>query len=318
MSARLELVLRQAWTSRGPLASLLWPVSLIYGALWRLRAAHWRRQPPPRLPVPVVVVGNVIAGGAGKTPVTVALVRDLLAHGHRPGVVSRGYGRQGVGVLAVTAASTAQAVGDEPLLIARATGVPVHVGTARVDAARTLLAANPGVDVLVCDDGLQHLALARDAEVVVFDDRGTGNGWLLPAGPLREPWPRPQTGIPQIVVDTSSRRLAVEALADLAGRPVAALAGIARPETFFGMLRDQGLALSTTLALRDHADFAADWPALRQQLRRAPLWLCTEKDAVKLMPLLGEGDPEVRAVPLEVALDPGFFAQVREALSSRS
>lgn len=316
--ARLERVLRQAWASRGPLACLLWPLSVLYGLLWRLRAAHGRRNPVPGLPVPVVVVGNVIVGGAGKTPVTIALVRDLQAHGWRPGVVSRGHGRQATGVLAVTPDSTAQAVGDEPLLIARATGVPVQVGAARAGAARALLATHPDVNVIVCDDGLQHLALARDIEVVVFDDRGTGNGWLIPAGPLREPWPRPQVGIPQIVVDTSRRRLAAGSLAGLEGRPVGALAGIARPEAFFAMLRDQGLTLSSTLPLADHADFAASWPGLRERLRQAPLWLCTEKDAVKLQPLLGPGDPEVRAVPLAVTLDPDFFARVRDALSSRS
>ena len=314
VGARIELGLRRAWTSRGPLAWLLWPLSLIYGALWQLHAARWRRQPPPRLPVPVVVVGNVIAGGAGKTPVTIALVHDLLAHGWRPGVVSRGHGRQTAGNQAVSTQSAAQAVGDEPLLIARATGVPVQVGVQRVEAARELLAAYPEVNVIVCDDGLQHLALPRDVEVVVFDDRGTGNGWLLPAGPLREPWPRPVTGATQIVVETTRRQLDAEALAGLGQRPVAALAGIARPEVFFNMLRREGLVLTTTLPLPDHADFAADWPALRERLRQAPLWLCTEKDAVKLLPLLGTGDPEVRAVPLQVALDPTFFAAVRQAL----
>ena len=99
---------------------------------------------------------------------------------------------------------------------------------------------------------------------------------------------------------------------------MAALAGIARPEAFFGMLREQGLVLSATLPLPDHADFDADWPALRQRLRQAPLWLCTEKDAVKLLPLLGEGDPEVRAVPLELLLVPEGFERVRQALSSRT
>lgn len=316
MGARLERGLRQAWGTRGLLARLLWPLSCLYGALWRIRASHWRRHPPPPLPVPVVVVGNVIAGGAGKTPITIALVQDLLAHGWQPGVVSRGHGRQSTLNQTVSSDSRAQAVGDEPLLIARATGVPVRVGVRRADAARELLAEHPATNVIVCDDGLQHLALARDVEVVVFDDRGTGNGWLLPAGPLREPWPRPATGKPQIVVDSSRRHLAPEALADLRGQTVGALAGIARPEAFFEMLRAQGLRLSTTLPLPDHADFAAQWPALQGRLRQAPVWLCTEKDAVKLLPLLGAGDPQVRAVPLQVELDPGFLGAVRGALSS--
>ena len=113
LRARLELGLRRTWASRGPLARVLWPLSLVYGVLWRLRADRWRRHPPPRLPVPVVVVGNVIAGGAGKTPVTIALVRDLQAHGWSPGVVSRGHGRRTTDIRPVAADSTAQAVGDD-------------------------------------------------------------------------------------------------------------------------------------------------------------------------------------------------------------
>lgn len=325
MGARFERGLRQVWASRGPLAWLLWPLSRVYGLLWwlRQRSSH----APEHLPVPVVVVGNVIAGGAGKTPVTLAVVRDLQAHGWTPGVVSRGYGRRSQAIQAVTPESLAGDTGDEPLLIARSTGVPVWVGARRVEAARAMLAARPAVDVIVCDDGLQHRALARDVELVVFDDRGTGNGWLLPAGPLREPWPRPASAATEIVVHTTTRRLADRAvnrhghtvvLDSLAGQHVAALAGIARPEAFFGMLQARGLTLARTLPLPDHAELAAGWPELRQRLHAAPLWLCTEKDAVKLFPLLRDGDPEVLAVPLVVELAPEVLAQVRLALSSRS
>src|SRR5690606_24360938 len=124
------------------------------------------------------------------TPVTLALVRHLRDRGWHPGVVSRGYGRRTRDVREVLPASSPAEVGDEPLLIARAAGVPVFVGRQRAQAGRALLAAHPRTDILVCDDGLQHLALARDLEVCVFNDEGAGNGWLLPAGPLREPWPR--------------------------------------------------------------------------------------------------------------------------------
>ena len=142
------------------------------------------------------MVGNVVVGGAGKTPATVAIVQHLRKTGHRPGVVSRGYGRRSKhsdrlnDVLQVGPDTPADTSGDEPALISRATGVPVFVGRSRIAAGRALLEAFPDTTVLVCDDGLQHLALHADVAVAVFDERGIGNGWLLPAGLLREPWPR--------------------------------------------------------------------------------------------------------------------------------
>ncbi len=338
---RLADTLRHAWLGRGALACALWPLSLLYRLLWHVRQAlyRWGVRPVYRAPVPVVVVGNVIAGGAGKTPVTIALVRHLQARGWHPGVVSRGHGRATQDCRAVMPDSTAQEVGDEPLLIARVTGAPVMVAARRGQAAQALLRQQPQVDVLLCDDGLQHLALARDLEVVVFDDRGPGNGWLLPAGPLREPWPRARAKARQLVLvngrpgtaprgvdgpcveralgplahDRSGQTLALSALRQ---QPLGALAGIARPEVFFDMLERQGLAPHPTLALPDHADFASSWPALRQRLRAAPVWLCTEKDAVKLFPLLADDDPRLLAVPLELRPGPAFLAALDEALSS--
>lgn len=187
--------LQQAWLRRGALAWALWPVSCVMALLVGLRrlasARGWLGS--HRLPVPVLVVGNRIVGGAGKTPVTIAILQHLQARGLRPGVLSRGYG------VAIdptaprlldqdTAHSMGAAdTGDEPWLIYRRTGVPVAVGPRRWVAGLRLLQAHPEVDILVCDDGLQHLALQRDIEVTVFDERGAGNGWLLPAGPLREP-----------------------------------------------------------------------------------------------------------------------------------
>jgi len=206
------------------------------------------------LPVPVLVVGNVMVGGVGKTPITMALVKHLTEQGWRVGVLSRGYGRRTTGIQAVTPTSLAPDVGDEPLLIARRCQVPVFVGASRVDAGHALLAQHPEVQVLVCDDGLQHWQLARDLELCVFDERGVGNGHLLPAGPLRENWPRkamPHNAVPCWVLKTSGdvgphefavqRRLAdVAVQADGTQRPlsswghtpVQALAGIAKPEVF--------------------------------------------------------------------------------------
>ncbi len=142
-----------------------------------------------RLAVPVVVVGNLIVGGAGKTPTVMATVAALRRAGWHPGIVSRGYRGSAGGVLEVGERTPASVCGDEPLLLLRRTGVPVVVGADRVAAGRHLLQIHPTVDIVVADDGLQHLALRRDVQIIVFDERGTGNGWLLPAGPLREPLP---------------------------------------------------------------------------------------------------------------------------------
>lgn len=317
----LHAILPRIWLQRRPLAWLLLPVSWLYGALWRLRGLAYRQgwlySAHPGMPV--VVVGNVVAGGAGKTPTTIALVHHLRRLGLQAGVVSRGHGRRGADTRAVLDNSAADAVGDEPLLIRRRTGAPVWVGASRLEAARALLEAHPEVQLLVCDDGLQHLALQRDLEICVMDDRGVGNGWLLPAGPLREPWPRPV----DLLLHTQGhsdgsgyaarRQLASEAvngrgetcaLASLAAQPVDAVAGLARPEAFFGMLRTCGLTLADTHALPDHHDFA-DWTVTAT---RRPL-LCTEKDAVKLW----AHQPEAWAVPLEMVPEAAFW----RALESR-
>lgn len=342
MNAATESALRQAWQARGPLARLLYPLSLLYRVLLAARrlmyAWGWRRT--VRLQVPVLVVGNVVVGGAGKTPTTIAVVRHLLARGWRPGVVSRGHGRQGNAAAAVGAQSRPADTGDEPLLLQRATGVPVWVARDRAAAGRALLQAHPAVDVIVCDDGLQHLALARDLEVVVFDDRGLGNGWLLPAGLLREPWPR-RSDVPALVLHqqwrpsqpfcpgfVARRALGDEAvdgqgqptaLAALANNPapLCALAGIARPEVFFDMLAERGLTLAQRWPLPDHADLGALWPDLLPQCPPGATVLCTEKDAVKLWPLLGVTSPRVLAVPLVLTPEPDFFAALDAQLSSK-
>ena len=266
--------LQRAWLHRGALACLLWPLSMLYAALFALRRWLYRRGwlQTGHVPVPVIVIGNVIAGGAGKTPVVMAVVRHLQARGLRAGVVSRGYGRRTDDCREVLGESDPQDVGDEPALIHRATGAPVFVARRRIDAARALLARHPAVQVIVSDDGLQHLALGRDIEVCVFDDRGVGNGWRLPAGPLRERWPRScdlvlHSGAHPAFEGgyTATRGLADDAVASdgqrvpldvLAAKPVIALAAIARPQAFFDMLRAQGFVLAQTIALPDHFDFA--------------------------------------------------------------
>jgi tetraacyldisaccharide 4'-kinase len=332
---------------RGWPARCLWPLSQLYAALMRLR--RWLYAlglfTTERLPVPVIVVGNVVVGGAGKTPTVVALVQHLQAQGWQPGVVSRGFGRRSSATLSVQASTPAALCGDEPVLIQRATGVPVFVGARRADAARALLRAHPAVDLLLCDDGLQHLALWRDLSVVVFDERGTGNGWQLPAGLLREAWPGAYrnaaqntvvlrqhrqglaaTAVPlpsgRVVFD-AVRRLgdqvrapdgSVQALAALQGLPLTALAGIARPQAFFEMLRARGLTIQREVALPDHADASAyaEWAQHPGTL------VCTEKDAVKLFAALAGSSPgqapSVWAVALELQVDAAFFSAVRARL----
>lgn len=326
--------LQHSWWSPAPdaLARCLAPLSALYG-----RAAAWRsRKPGTSVGVPVVVVGNLIVGGAGKTPCVIAIAQSLRAAGWTPGIVSRGYGRceHGRAPVEVTRETPAELAGDEPLLLHLRTGAPVVVARERVEAARTLLARHPEVNLLLCDDGLQHRALARDLEIWVFDERGAGNGLLLPAGPLREPLPAavpphalvlynaaaPSTPLPGW---TGQRRLAgVVTLADwwhgsaaaqpldaLRGRRLAAAAGLANPERFFGMLEAAGLQIER-LPLRDHHDFAAlPWPPGSEVV-------VTEKDAVKLRP--GRpGTERVWVAALDFRPDPALLAAVHAALPSR-
>lgn len=339
----LRQVLMRAWTRSGPLAWLLWPVSLLFGALVLARQGFYRAGffKSRSIGVPVIVVGNVVAGGAGKTPVVMALVQHLQARGLRAGVVSRGYGRRTQDCREVHADSPASEVGDEPALVKRTTSAPVFVARQRFEAASALIKQHPGIDIIVCDDGLQHYGLQRDIDVCVFDDRGVGNGFLLPAGPLREPWPRRSffchcgpagTRPAQLVLHTGAHpafggftsqralsRCAVRAdgtrrmLAELAQsekRPLLALAAIARPEVFFAMLRAQHLTLALTLALPDHYDFDG-WvrPADRDYLL-----ICTEKDAVKLW----ARHPDALAVALEFSPEPAFLAALDNLLPAKA
>jgi tetraacyldisaccharide 4'-kinase len=318
--------LQQAWMRRGALACLLWPVSSLYGLLVRIRRAAYAAgvAASHRPPVPVIVVGNLVAGGAGKTPVVVAVVQHLQERGIRPGVVSRGHGRASRGSVEVTATSQPRDSGDEPLLIARRCGVPVVVDADRPSAVRKLLESHPDVQAIVSDDGLQHLALQRDIEILVFDERGVGNGWLLPAGPLREP-PRRKADIvlrpatrPDIAGHAVRRRLASRAvradgaqrtLADFAGEPCIALAAIAQPQAFFTMLRQAGVSLADTIALPDH-DAISELPV--RAVAAHPL-LCTEKDAAKIWRLR----PDAWAVPLEVEIEASFWRELDALLDAK-
>ena len=314
--------MRNIWRSRNLAACAFLPAAALYGALSGLQRKlyQWGIKKSQHPGVPVLVVGNVIAGGAGKTPVTLSTVAHLKARGFKPGIISRGYGRNTGDCREATPQSLPQDVGDEPLQMVRSSGVPVFVARQRVDAARALLAAYPDTNILVCDDGLQHHALARDLEICVFNNEGIGNGWLLPAGPLREPWPRRVSAVlysaAQPPLGTTSdipsfqlqRQLAPYALRsngeqvplkDLQDTPLHALAAIARPEDFFTMLRAQSLHLSSTEALPDHYNFES-WKCPSDGQLTV---ICTEKDAAKLWQIM----PEALAVPLQLQVDQGYF-----------
>lgn len=293
----MSAVLTREWQRRGPVAIALWPLSLLYRALVAVRRTLYRVGLRKRtvLPVPVIVVGNIFVGGTGKTPFAIWLVERLRERGFHPGVISRGYGAQPDGAVEVLPSSSPAEVGDEPLLIAQKTRAPVVVGRRRVLAAQRLLACHPEVDVIISDDGLQHYALGRTVEIQLSDVRGHGNGWLLPAGPLREPASRRSdfhvvngsTGADARVhrmmlvgdhaeqIADRSRRMPLASLP--ASARVAAVAGIGHPPRFFDMLAAQGVRLSQTVALPDHHSYSADDFAGID----ADIILMTDKDAVK-------------------------------------
>ena len=337
LAAWLETLLaRQWWQPRVSLLALcLWPLSLLYGGLAALRRVIAVR--PQALPVPLLVVGNLIAGGAGKTPTVIALVAAFRAAGRRPGVISRGQGRHDGAVREVSPADEAQAVGDEPLLIRRRTSEPVWVGRDRAEAARALCARHPHVDVLIADDGLQHAGLAPDAALIVFDDRGIGNGLLLPAGPLRQTLParlssrtrvlytgsRASTTLPGTIAQgkisvawplaawqqgDAASSVVLGALRD---RPLLAVAGLAAPEKFFTALEEAGLSIER-LALPDHYAYRTlPWAADRTDV------ITTEKDAVKLDPRR-LGLTRVWVVPLDLQLPAGLADELLTLLRPAS
>ncbi|SFD05345.1 tetraacyldisaccharide 4'-kinase [Massilia yuzhufengensis] len=340
MAHSLESTLTRAWLRRGPLALALLPLALVFRLLSGLRALLYRLgiKRGGRLPVPVIVVGNIFIGGTGKTPLTIWLAEALRAAGMRPGVISRGHGGAQSAPRAVTPQSDPREVGDEPLLIAARAGCPVVVGRRRFEAGRALLAAYPEVDVLITDDGLQHYALGRDIEIVLFDGRGVGNGWLLPAGPLREPPSRRRdftvVNAPEIspalaesvggqpfrmqlaggFAEPLARPGQQLPLAQLMGKRIVAAAGIGNPGRFFAMLRAAGLQVGE-LPLPDHHDFL-DRPFDGVD---ADVILITEKDAVKCRQLDNlKDDPRLWVVPVTARIDPALAEQIVEKCRGRS
>ena len=315
--------LQRLWYQRQPLwlFVLLAPLSCLFFLLVSLRRALYRMRVlrSQKVGVPVIIVGNITVGGTGKTPFVGWLARRIEASGARVAVVLRGYGGDtNQTARQVTPAMRVDDVGDEALIHAARSASIVVVGADRVAAAR--LAVSLGAEVIVCDDGLQHYRLHRDCEICVLDERrGTGNGWLLPAGPLREPASRLRR------VDLIVRTVRNEASAGQSGEkevrsygrihraislmgneerdlrsfadePIHALAGIGHPEAFFSALRHAGLSIHEHV-FPDHATYTRrdiDFPDDRPVLM-------TEKDAVKCRSF---ADARHWFVPLQVALEP--------------
>lgn len=344
------------WRQRGLGALLLWPLSCLFGALSGVRRWGYRRNwwSSTRLPRPVLVVGNRIVGGAGKTPTTIAILQHLQSHGWHPGVLTRGYKAEASRhprPLLLNAQSqdqlSAPDTGDEPLLIWRRTQVPVMIDPLRARGGQALLKLHPEIDILICDDGLQHLALQRDIEVIVYDERGQGNGWLLPAGPMREPLhtpptpglmaapivlynaDRPSTSLPGYCAQRStaplislqawwqggtSERNATPLLTpeQQGSEPIWALAGIAQPDRFFAQLKALGWRIRG-LPLPDHADLSEmPWPEDVAHV------FVTEKDAVKLSPeQVRRHRPltQVWVVSLNFQPEPAFWTALDQALN---
>jgi tetraacyldisaccharide 4'-kinase len=334
------------WYQRrlSPFLVLLLPLSWVFGLLVRVRRRLYGcgLMRSYRLSVPVVVVGNLTVGGAGKTPLVLWLVERLKEQGWRPGIISRGYRGAADEALAVTPAGDPSIVGDEPILLARRGGVPVFVGRDRVGAGRSLLSAHPECDVLVSDDGLQHYRLQRSVEIAVFDGRGAGNGRLLPAGPLREPlgrlsgvdalvWNRPsgeriasheatlRSAAPQFEMHLVGLRFRalhdanrVCTAADLQGKRLFAMAGIGDPGRFFRQLESMGLEFEKHPFPDHHAYLAEDLAFAHNGVL-----LMTEKDAVKCAPLLSRGEAWVLPVEAQFAGTPdgkSLFATILEKL----
>jgi tetraacyldisaccharide 4'-kinase len=309
-----EAWLNRVWYGRASPPLWLVPLSLVYRAVSGARRLAYAKglRSTVRLACPVIVVGNLTVGGTGKTPLVCWLAARLSGHGFAPGVVTRGYGGSARAPRLIDSSDDPNVVGDEPILLARRTGVPVAVGRDRPAAAQLLIDA--GCNVIVSDDGLQHYALARDGEIVVVDgERGFGNGRFLPAGPLREGRARLSTA-DAIVVNGGHAppagvfRMRLEAdeavalsgggrrpLESFAGEQVHAVAGIGHPERFFDMLRGRGIDV-TAHALADHARIA------ERELRFGdgrPV-LMTEKDAVKCT---GAADPRLWYVPVDACFE---------------
>ncbi len=326
---------QEFWRHRKPLNFALLPASILFGAVVSIRQQLYKNGilPSTAASVPLIIVGNIVVGGGGKTPIVRAIVKELQQNGFLPGIACRGVGGKFADVsdvLKVDDKTPWQQCGDEALLLARTTGTPVCVGKNRVQVAQAL--TEQGCNIIVCDDGLQHYALQRDLEICAMHaDFGLGNGWLLPAGPLRENQNRLAT-CDWLAISTPQKNTAKKALVaninhpktanitivnngfyalhnpdtvlsaqDFADKKIAAIAGIAAPQRFFDSLRNEGINLNSTHALSDHAQMdSAKLTALPEDII-----LMTEKDAVKYT-----GDSRLHALQIVAHLPSDLIAAI--------
>jgi tetraacyldisaccharide 4'-kinase len=319
------------WYQRSLLSRILWPAAFAFGLVVRVRRLLYRLRilPSESAGIPVIVVGNLIAGGSGKTPLALSIAELLKSNGYRPALIARGYGgraasQKQAAPLAVTIASDPAEVGDEPVVLARRSGCPVWVAADRVAAARAARSADPACNALVLDDGLQHYRLRRDIEIALVDSRGFGNGWLLPAGPLREPASRLASvdavvshgtrtggftmqleGDEVVRLSNASER---QPLLAFSGKRVHAVAGIGDPNRFFLQLAAAGLK-PIPHPFPDHHPFRPEELDFGDEL---PV-LMTEKDAVKLR---SAARPNWWVFPVRARLDPAFGDWLLKRLAS--
>lgn len=325
------------WQTRTALAVALYPLSMLFRAIVAVRASLYRLGvlKTVRPPVPVVIVGNVTVGGTGKTPLVLWLAAYLRERGWHPGIVSRGYRSRVAAPRAVTPADDAVTCGDEPILLAQRSGCPVWIGADRAAVACALLAAHPQCNIIVADDGLQHYALARDFEIAVIDtQRGLGNCWLMPAGPLREP-PCRLASVDAIVANGDAGGVDAEAVRRvkrplyamrLEGRvlcnllnpehrvnpsqlqhlEVHAVAGIGNPQRFFAHLQELGLNF-TAHPFPDHHQYRPGDLAFET----AEAIVMTEKDAVKCRAFATERH---WVLPVDAVIEPALGQQVLHKL----
>jgi len=323
--------IQQQWQQVGLWHFILFPLSIVFLSLvfWRRLAYRIGFLKSHKLPVPVIVVGNISVGGAGKTPLVSYLAKQLKTYGYSPGIISRGYGAnlQSL-VVEVTAQDNPLEVGDEPVLLARQTSCPVFVSAKRYAAALSLLRAHPECNVILSDDGLQHYAIKREIEIAVVDaQRGFSNGLLLPAGPLREPVSRLDdvdavvlnggiSGLDQqntfsMQLEPADFRQVINTdksanVRDFAGKKIVAVAGIGNPSRFFKVLDQLGLT-HDDYSFPDHHAFQ------KQELSfpQADLILMTEKDAVKCKEI---ADDRCWFLPVSSTLDSTFMPHILKLL----
>jgi len=325
------------WYRLSAISLLLVPVALVYGLLVRVRRLLYRSNilASVRLPVPVVVVGNLTAGGTGKTPLVLWLAEELQRQGMRPAILARGYGGSAVGPRAVLAGDDPREVGDEPLLLATRSRCPVWIGRDRAAAGLEMLNRHSDRNIVICDDGLQHYRIQRDIEIAVEDDRGHGNGLLLPAGPLREPATRqvdatimntvmgelaansgqdreleirqtgPGNAMPRFRMHLEPKEFyfvgdseRAATLDDFGGKRLHAVAGTGNPHRFFALLHRLGLD-PICHEFPDHHRYSAGDLAFPD----CDVILMTEKDAVKCTRL---GQSNLAALRVDAILDPLF------------